>query len=82
MTCEEYIIKRLERTEGEVRDFKSAYDHAERRIMMLERQLNKIADFFEIEHSDACDKNYFRINSPYIWEDDNKELFETIKEYK
>ena len=79
MTCEEYIIKRLERAEDDARNIRNAYERNLRRISDLEDQLSTIADAFKI---DGEDKKYVTTKKGLYFESSSdKQVFQIIKNW-
>ena len=81
MTCEEYIIERLERTERDCKNIRDMYERNCKRLKDMEDKLIKIANLFDEETSTACNKKFLKAKNLFIWEDDFKEEYRIIKEY-
>ncbi len=79
MTCEEYIIKRLERAEDDARNIRNAYERNLRRISDLEDQLSTIADNFKI---DGENEKYVTTKKGLYFENSSdKQVFQIIKNW-
>ena len=78
MTCEEYIIKRLERAEDDARTIRNAYERNIKRIEDLEKQLAAIADIFKL--GGEGDK-YVTTKKSLYFESSDKQVFQIIKNW-
>lgn len=80
MTCEEYIIKRLERAEDDARNIRDSYEKSCKRIRVLEDQLIKIADNFRYEEKDES-KYVTSKKCLYFENSEDKEFYQIIKSW-
>ena len=79
MTCEEYIIQRLERAEDDARNIRNAYERNIKRIEDLEEQLATIADNFNIGGEE---EKYVTTKKPLFFENSSdKQVFQIIKNW-
>lgn len=79
MTCEEYIIKRLERAEDDAKNIRNAYERNIKRIEDLENQLKTIAENFNIGGDNEL---YVTAKKALFFEDSNdKKVFQIIKSW-
>lgn len=78
MTCEEYIIKRLERAEDDARNIRNAYERNVKRLEALEDKLLKIAKCFKPEEAH---KKYYTPKKSCFWIDDDKDVYDILSEY-
>lgn len=79
MTCEEYIIKRLERAEDDARNIRNAYERNIKRISDLEDQLAAIADIFKL---DGENEKYVTTKKGLYFENSSdKQVFQIIKNW-
>lgn len=80
MTCEEYIIKRLERAEDDARNIRDAYELLTKRIQIMEEQLIKVANCFEMNESKEVGMKYIHAKEICFWDDGKqKEIFDIIR---
>ena len=80
MTCEEYIIRRLEKAEDDARSIRNSYERQAKRIQDLEEQLLEVANCFEMCESKEAGMKFMHAKEVCFWDDGKtKKAFDIIR---